>query len=99
VWTLDVDLAGVADLAAPGALAHAGLRPLRPTQRQWATCQAVGEALWLDGAAGLLAPSAAQEGHRVLCVFRTAPEVSGVVEVPPPVTFDAIPVIPMGLRT
>ena len=99
MWSLDVDLVAVADLAAPGALAGAGLPRLRPTQRQWAACQAVGEALWLDGAAGLLAPSAAHEGHRVLCVFRAAPEVPGVTEVPPPATFDAIPVIPMGLRT
>jgi len=45
MWSLDVDLAGVVDLATPDALSRAGLPRLRPTQRQWAACQAVGEAL------------------------------------------------------
>ena len=99
VWSLDVDLMGVADLAAPGALTRVGLPRLRPTQRQWTACQEVGEALWQDGAAGLLAPLAAHEGHRVLCVFRPTPDVPGVVEIAPPATFHAIPMIPVGLRT
>ncbi len=99
MWSVAVDIAGVADLAAPGALARIGLARIRPTQRQWPACQAVGEALWLDGAAGLLAPSAAHEGHQVLCVFRTEHHVPGITELHPPTRFDAIPVIPVGLRT
>lgn len=99
VWALDVDVSSIADLTAPGALAGVGLPRLRPSQRQWPACQAVGEALWRAGAAGLLAPSAAHDGHRVLCLFRTARDVEGVREVPPPTRHGSIPVIPVGLRT
>ena len=99
VWPLDVDVRDIDDLSEQAALDTLGLPPIRPTQLQWPAYQAVGEACWRAGAAGILAPAAAHVGHQVLCLFRTGPEVPGVTEVPPPVTYDAIPVIPVGLRT
>jgi hypothetical protein len=59
----------------------------------------VGERLWRDGAAGILSPSAAHQGHTVLTVFRTGPDVPGVVEANPVTVHDVIPKIPTGLRT
>ena len=99
VWPLDVDLDGIADLSDHATLAALGLPPIRPTQKQWPAYQAVGEGLWRAGASGIVAPAASHLGHQVVCVFRTAPDVSGVVEVLPPATYDEIPVIPVGLRT
>jgi RES domain-containing protein len=99
VWPLDVDVDDVADLSSQSTLQGLGLWPLRPTQDDWPECQIVGESEWRGGAAGILAPSAAHDGHQVLCIFRTDPFVPGVAEVPPPTTYDAIPVIPTGLRT
>ncbi len=72
---------------------------MRPTQAQWADTQPVGERLWRDGAAGILSPSAAHDGHVVLTVFRTGPDVPGVVEAIPVTVHDVIPRIPTGLRT
>lgn len=99
VWRLDVDIADIADLSARATLADLGLWPLRPTQADWPACQAVGEDRWQAGAAGILAPAAAHQGHQVLCVYRTTPAVPGVDEVPPPTTYRTIPLIPIGLRT
>lgn len=99
VWTLEVGLSGVTDLIGAGALAAVGLPAIHPSQSQWPAYQGVGESLWSAGASAVLAPSAAHVGHRILCVFRTRPEVAGVTEVPPPAGHDVIPVIPVGLRT
>ena len=96
---LEVDLDGIADLTRPRQLARLGLGTMRPTQAQWADTQPVGERLWRDGAAGILSPSAAHEGHTVLTVFRTGPDVPGVVEANPVTVHDVIPRIPTGLRT
>ena len=96
---LDVDLDGAAVLTRPKSLTSLGLRPMRPTQTQWADTQPVGERLWRDGAAGILSPSAAHEGHRVLTVFRTGPDVPGVTQASPVTVHDVIPRIPTGLRT
>lgn len=99
VWPLDVDVDAIEDLSDPTSLKAFGLPRIRPSQRQWPAYQVVGEALWRGGARGLLAPSAAHEGHRVLCLFRPEPAVPGVIEVPPPSTYREIPVIPVGVRT
>jgi len=96
---LEVDLDGIADLTRPRQLTRLGLGTMRPTQAQWADTQPVGERLWRDGAAGILSPSAAHEGHTVLTVFRTGPDVPGVVEANPVTVHDVIPRIPTGLRT
>jgi len=99
VWPLDVEVDDIDDLSDPVTLRSLGLPQVRPTQRQWPAYQVAGEALWRAGARGLLTPSAAHREHRVLCLFRTTAAVPGVVEVPPPTTFDEIPRIPVGLRT
>ena len=83
----------------PARLANVRLRPLRPTQHQWADTQPVGERLWREGAAGILAPSAAHMHHAVLTVFRTGPDVPGVAEAGPVTVHGEIPRIPTGLRT
>jgi len=70
-----------------------------PTQAQWPETQPVGERLWRAGAVGILAPSPAHQGHAVLTVFRTGPDVPGVVEANPVTVHDDIPRIPTGLRT
>ena len=95
---LEVDVDGIADLARPRLLKSLGLGPMRPTQDQWAETQPLGERLWRDGASGILAPSAAHEGHTVLTVFRTGPDVPGVVEASPVTVHGVIPRIPTGLR-
>jgi hypothetical protein len=99
VFGLDVDLAEIADLAEPAARAKLGIGRLQPTRRQWPLTQPIGERLWRGGARGILAPSAAHVGHRVLAVFRTGPVVDGVVEITPGTNHDTIPFIPTGLRT
>jgi hypothetical protein len=56
-------------------------------------------ALWRAGARGVLAPSAARAGGRVLAIFRPAEPVEGVRAVPPPKRFTKLPALPPGLRT
>jgi RES domain-containing protein len=96
---LEVDLDDIADLTRPKSLTRLGLGLMRPTQAQWADTQPVGERIWRDGATGILSPSAAHGAHTVLTVFRTSPDVLGVVEATPVIVHDVIPRIPTGLRT
>jgi RES domain-containing protein len=96
---LAVNLDGIADLTGPRSLTSLGLGPMRPTQAHWPETQPVGERLWRDGDAGILSPSAAHQGHTVLTVFRTGPDVAGVVESNPVTVHDVLPKIPTGLRT
>ena len=96
---LEVDLNRIADLTRPKSLTRLGLGPMRPTQAQWTDTQPVGERLWHEGAAGILSPSAAHESHAVLTVFRTGPDVPGVVEATSVIVHHVIPRIPTGLRT
>ena len=99
IWLIDVDLDDIADLTAPVILAEEGIARLDPTRRQWPKTQPIGEALWRDGARGLLAPSAARKGGRVLAIFRTKKDVEGATAVPPPRRYDELPTVPPGLRT
>jgi len=73
VWRLDLELA---DLSSTRQLASVGLPPPRPGRATWPPYQDVGEALWREGWAGLLAPSAARPDGRIACIFAThwAPE-------------------------
>jgi RES domain-containing protein len=98
-WQYRVRVSDIADLAAPGVLDAHGIADLRPTRRQWPGTQPVGEAYWTAGARGLLAPSAAHDGHRVLALFRPMPTVRGVTPVGRPTDYDRLPYIPTGLRT
>lgn len=70
VWLWDVDLR-VADLSTPGRLGRVGLGPPAPGRQGWPAYQAVGEQVWNEGWAGLLAPSAARPQGKVLCLFRS----------------------------
>src|SRR5262249_9474754 len=114
IWRIDVDIDGVADLTIDGLLADEGIGRLAPTRRQWPRTQPIGEACWREGASGVLAPSAAREGGRVLAIFRPGPEltaipsatavsgavaINGVTPIPPPQRFDELPAVPPGLRT
>ena len=91
----EVDLDGVADLTA-----NPDLPQMQPTRRQWPRTQPVGERYWRAGNAGLLAPSAAHAGGRVLVVFRpTHDPPPGLVALPRPKRYDELPPLPTGLRT
>jgi RES domain-containing protein len=99
IWRIDVDLDDLADLTAEGVLEREGIKRLDPTRRQWPKTEPIGEALWRAGARGVLAPSAARNGGRVLAIFRTGEAIPGVTAVPPPRRFDELPAVPAGLRT
>lgn len=94
-WRLDLQLADLSDLE---RLREAGLSAPSPDRRTWSAFQRVGEQLWQDGWAGLIAPSAARTGSLVVCVFADlwppagcAPlRASAVTVIPPP---------PRGMRT
>jgi RES domain-containing protein len=99
IWRIEVDVDDIADLTAPGILAGEGIARLDPTRRQWPKTQPVGVALWREGVRGVLAPSAAREGGKVLVIFRPAEWIEGVRPVPPPKRFTKLPALPPGLRT
>ncbi len=66
VWELELQLA---DLRTPARLARLNLEPPRPGRRTWAPFQAVGEQLFREGFAGILAPSAARPQALISCIF------------------------------
>jgi len=98
-WKIAVNVTDIADLTAPGELAAHGIAELLPTRRQWPSTQPVGEAAYHDGFRGLLAPSAARAGGRVLTIFRPLPALPGLRAVPPPRHYTELPPLPRGLRT
>jgi RES domain-containing protein len=89
VWRLNLELA---DLSSARQLASVGLPPPRPGRATWPPYQDVGEALWREGWAGLLAPSAARPDGRIACIFAShwPPEhctpirANEITETPPP---------------
>ena len=100
MWRIAVDLAGIADLTAPDVLATHGVSGLVPTRGQWALTQAVGHVYWNDGRRGILAPSAARLGGRVLALFRPSDgPIADLTESPPPTHHTTLPPLPTGLRT
>lgn len=100
LWHYVVELPHLADLSGADQLARVGLDPPVPTRRQWPAYQAVGEALWREGWAGVLSTSAARPAEgRVLCVFRADAEVPGVTPSPPPEGHHEPPAPPQGLHT
>jgi len=95
-WRLDLLLADLSDL---DLLRGVELPAPMPDRRTWPAFQRVGEQLWREGWAGLIAPSAARPQALIACVFagsRWPPDgcepikASTVVGVPPP---------PRGMRT
>ena len=89
VWRLDLELA---DLSSARQLASVGLPPPRPGRVTWPPYQDIGETLWREGWAGLLAPSAARPDGRIACIFAShwPPEhctpirANEITETPPP---------------
>jgi len=69
LWTWQVDVE-VADLSSAERLERVGLQAPRPGRRAWPRYQALGAELATDGAAGLIAQSAARRAGLVLCLFR-----------------------------
>jgi RES domain-containing protein len=67
LWEVDVR---VGNLSTESRLRRAGLQIPTPGRRTWPAYQAVGEQLWREGWAGLIAPSAARPRGRILCLFR-----------------------------
>lgn len=99
LWRWDVDLARVALLDTDDRLARVGLPLPRPSATQWPAFQAVGEALYGVGFAGLLVVSAARPTRTNLVVFRPAREVEGCTPVPPPDEHAEPPPVPAGMTT
>ena len=100
MWRFDVDLDGVADLTDAEVLAGHGINSLQPTRRQWSKTQPIGEGYWRRVGPGVLVPSAAHAGGRVLVVFRPTDEPPvGVSAKPRPRTYAELPPLPTGLRT
>lgn len=95
---LCADFRDIADLSTAKALEAEGLPIPGPAQSEWPSFQKVGEGLFKDGAAGLIAPSAARDGGKVLCLFRNGPGPTGLT-VESTELFTDPPVVPQGLRT
>jgi RES domain-containing protein len=68
-WRYRLQSLQVADLCGPDRLRRVGLATPRPGRRSWPSFQGVGEQLHEEGWPGLLAPSAARPGSRVLVIF------------------------------
>ena len=100
VWRVAVDVEDVADLTPEGVLEAHGVSDLTPTRRQWRITQAIGESCFRAGASGILAPSAARRGGRVLAVFRPSDDApGGLTARRPPRHYTELPALPEGLRT
>jgi RES domain-containing protein len=98
LWTWSVN-ASVADLCDEDRLRRIGLGVPRPGRARWPPYQRVGEALAAEGWAGLVAPSAARPGHRILCLFRDGGTVTTAVPLLPPRLIDEPPAPPTGMTT
>lgn len=98
LWRWNIELE-VADLSDPARLARVGLPVPKPGQLQWPMFQDVGERLYHDGWAGILAPSAARPRFLVLCVFRDSRETDGTRPMPPPTLHKYPPQVPQGMTT
>ena len=99
LWRWEIALPQVADLSTPEKLERVGLPSPTPARSQWSAFQRVGEALWEEGWPALIAPSAARQEGRVLCVFRDARIVPGTTPVPPPRAHEEPPRLPQGMTT
>ena len=98
-WKVAVHVTDIVGLTVAGTLPRHGITVLHPTRRQWPLTQPVGEACYLNGYRGVVAPSAAHEGGRVLVAFRPLPAMPGLTSVPPPNHYVELPPLPTGLRT
>jgi len=74
------------------------LDPPRPSRRTWPAYQQVGEQLWREGWAGLIAPSAAHPDSLVTCIFASTWPPAGCTPMATS-TVEAIPPPPRGMTT
>jgi RES domain-containing protein len=95
-WRVAIE---VADLTTADRLASVGLMSPTPGRMGWRPFQEVGEALWTEGWAGLVAPSAARQSGLVLCLFRTGSAILGTDPQRPPRKITRAPAPPTGMRT
>ncbi len=98
-WRIAVNVTDIGDLSEMTTLALHGLTELVPTRRQWPMTQPIGEAHYHDGARGILTPSAAHVGGRVLTIFRPLPSLPGLRSVGAATEYTELPPLPTGLRT
>jgi hypothetical protein len=97
VWQWDVDV-NVANLSTPARLARVGLPVPKPGRRTWPRFQNIGHQLWMEGWAGVLAPSAARPEGKVLCLFRERAErIAGARPIGRGRRIDEPPAPPTGL--
>ena len=99
LWRFEVRVENVADLTSEEGLRSVGLEPPRPDRRTWPPYQDLGERLFATGYRGVVAPSAAREAYRTLCLFRVAPSIPGVTPLRPPENVRDPPPPPRGMRT
>jgi RES domain-containing protein len=100
LWTYEITAITLADLRTKSRLQRVGLTHPVPGRREWPAFQAVGEQLYHEGFAGLIAPSAARPQNLVLCVFlpdQRLPEA--VTPQRPPQRVRVTPPPPTGMRT
>lgn len=90
IWAIDLELTNLGD---QDRLAAVGLQVPRPGRSTWPAFQDIGEQLWRDGWAGLVAPSAARPQSLVICVFDDGAwppagcqplRSDEIIDVPPP---------------
>ena len=99
LWQWQVDVR-VANLSTVRRLARVGLPPPTPGRRTWPLYQAVGEQLAGEGWAGLVAPSAARQRGKALCLFREAGKrIDGVSPVGRGRLVERPPAPPTGMTT
>jgi len=94
-WHVALRLADLSDRERLGDLALA--MPV-PDRRSWPAFQRVGEQLWREGWAGVIAPSAARPEALVACVFTDSWPPPGCEPVKAS-TVVAVPRPPRGMRT
>jgi RES domain-containing protein len=98
-WRIEVNVTDIGDLSDMATLGLHGITKLLPTRRQWPLTQPLGAAYYREGCRGILTPSAAHVGGRVLTIFRPLPSLPGLKPLPPPKRHTELPPLPTGLRT
>jgi RES domain-containing protein len=94
-WRLDLDLADLGDVE---RLHSVSLSAPLPDRRTWTAFQRVGEQLWREGWAGLIAPSAARPDALIVCVFAASWPPEGCEPIATS-TVVAVPRPPRGMTT
>lgn len=94
-WHLRLELANLSDIE---RLRGVELDAPRPSRNTWPAYQRVGEQLWRERWAGLIAPSAARPGSLIACVFAADWPPDGCTPRDAS-TVEAIPLPPQGMTT